>query len=230
VRLVVNKDADVNNTYTYNAFGEMFPAECAETVYNPFKFTGQWFDSEIGQYYLRARMYDPVLMRFASIDPVKGKFRWPLTLHPYLYCLNEPINHIDPNGQLALNVANSVLTGSALYAHGIDLAIYAVAFENEKFWKLAEITFEFMPTGMSMAAVLPRPGWGLWKHVYTGVGSAAGFALEQAFHRTGMSIPEGLAMEPAAFLSYSSLMYGMEIKLDVSGADMEDFAEWHGPW
>jgi len=41
VRLVVSEDGDVNNSYTYNPFGEMFPTECNETVYNPFKFTGQ---------------------------------------------------------------------------------------------------------------------------------------------------------------------------------------------
>ena len=46
VRLVVNDAADVNNNYTYKPFGEMFTSECNETVYNPFKFTGQWFDSE----------------------------------------------------------------------------------------------------------------------------------------------------------------------------------------
>jgi hypothetical protein len=26
-----------------NSFGEMFTTECNETVYNPFKFTSQWF-------------------------------------------------------------------------------------------------------------------------------------------------------------------------------------------
>ena len=74
---MVNEDGDVNNTYTYSPFGEMFPTECNETVYNPFKFTGQWFDDEISQYYLRARMYAPELMRFTSRDPVKGKLSRP---------------------------------------------------------------------------------------------------------------------------------------------------------
>ena len=38
VRLVVNEAGDVNNSYTYNPFGEDFAAEVNETVYNPFKF------------------------------------------------------------------------------------------------------------------------------------------------------------------------------------------------
>ena len=100
IRLVINDAADVNNSYTYSPFGEMFASECNETVYNPFKFTGQWYDSEIGQYYLRARMYDPVLMRFTGRDPVRGKFQNPLTLHLYLYCQNDPINYIDRSGKM----------------------------------------------------------------------------------------------------------------------------------
>jgi RHS repeat-associated protein len=79
VRLIVDDTGTVQNSYTYSPFGEMFPTECNETVYNPFKFAGQWFDPEIGQYYLRARMYDPVLMRFTGRDPVKGRFQNPMT-------------------------------------------------------------------------------------------------------------------------------------------------------
>ena len=70
VRLVINEAKDVNNSYVYNPFGQLFTAECNETVYNPFLFTGQWYDFEFNQYYLRARMYDPVLGRFTSRDPV----------------------------------------------------------------------------------------------------------------------------------------------------------------
>jgi len=107
VRLVADSNGTVRNSYTYNPFGEMFATECAETVYNPFKFTGQWWDDEISQYYLRARMYDPVFMRFTSRDPVRGKFNRPMTLHPYLYCGSDPVNKIDLDGRLAFLLGGS---------------------------------------------------------------------------------------------------------------------------
>jgi RHS repeat-associated protein len=100
VRLVINPAGDVNNTYTYNPFGEDLATECTETAENNFKFTGQWYDSEIGQYYLRARQYDPALMRLTGRDPVKGKFQEPMSLHRYLYCLNNPINATDKTGRM----------------------------------------------------------------------------------------------------------------------------------
>lgn len=95
VRLVINSAGDVN---TYKPFGEMFTTEFSETVSNPFKFSGQFFDDEIGQYYLRARQYDPYISRFTSRDPVDGKFEEPMSLHKYLYCQNDPINRTDPQG------------------------------------------------------------------------------------------------------------------------------------
>jgi len=66
VRMVVGSNGKAENTYTYNPFGKDFATEVNENIANPFKFTGQWYDSEIAQYYLRARMYDPLLMRFSS--------------------------------------------------------------------------------------------------------------------------------------------------------------------
>ncbi|MHB9071736.1 MAG: LamG-like jellyroll fold domain-containing protein [Sedimentisphaerales bacterium] len=120
VRLVVNDAGDVNNTYTYNPFGEDLPSDCNVTVYNPFKFTGQWFDSEIGQYYLRARMYDPALMRFTGRDPVKGAFKSPMSLHRYLYCENEPIDRTDPTGRLfGIGIGAKIEAASATVAVGI---------------------------------------------------------------------------------------------------------------
>lgn len=61
-------------------------------------FTGQYFDWEIGQYYLRARQYDPILMRMTGRDSINGRYEEPLTLHKYLYCLNDPTNRVDPSG------------------------------------------------------------------------------------------------------------------------------------
>jgi len=97
-RLVVDSDGDIENSYTYTPFGE--DLEKTVGTANWFKFTGQWYDIEISQYYLRARMYDPQLMRFTTRDPIRGNPREPMALHRYLYCQNEPLNRIDPSGRL----------------------------------------------------------------------------------------------------------------------------------
>jgi RHS repeat-associated protein len=133
VRLVVNESGTAQNSYTYNPFGELFTSETAENVSNPFRFTGQFFDDEIGQYYLRARMYDPALMRFTSRDPVKGKFRKPMTLHKYLYCNNDPINRIDPSGKqsAAEILALPVTAGYATHALAIAFVAYGVMHDTD---------------------------------------------------------------------------------------------------
>jgi len=103
VRMVVDDTGAAVCSYTYRPYGAFYDGECVETtgVDNPWKFTGQYYDAEIEQYYLRARQYDPAMMRFTSRDPVSGKYDEPLTLHKYLYCLNNPANRIDPSGLYA---------------------------------------------------------------------------------------------------------------------------------
>jgi RHS repeat-associated protein len=146
VRLVISDAADVNNSYTYSPFGEPFASECTalgapygETVYNPFLFTGQWYDSEIRQYYLRARQYSPYLGRFTSRDPVKGQFKFPLTLHRYLYCNNSPANFIDPSGESlsGATLVKPIAAGYSVHFSAIAFATYGVASGNERFLNLA---------------------------------------------------------------------------------------------
>ena len=98
VRLLIDESGDVANTYTYQPYGELIATESAVTTANPFKFTGQWYDEEIDQYYQRARQYDLQTMRFTGRDPIPGKFENPLILNVYLYCLNDPINLVDLTG------------------------------------------------------------------------------------------------------------------------------------
>ena len=221
-------DVDVVKYYAYEPFGEVI--DSAGSFDNAFMFTGQYFDSEIEEYYLRARQYNPHIGRFTSRDPVHGKLQKPLTLHVYLYCLNDPINGTDPEGRYAFNLVNPILTGSALYVHSIDLAAYAASSGNWEFFDLAYVTRMFMFPAMSIAAITPTPALS-WLYIgYTGRGDFAGVTIEEAFHRTGMSCPEGLAMDPAAFFLYSGVMFTAEVILDITGADMRDFARWHGPW
>jgi len=92
---------NVVNYYTYEPFGETIEqaSDGSLATSDGFMFTGQYFDTEIDQYYLRARQYDPHISRFTARDPVLGRLQEPLTLHVYLYCINDPVNKIDPFGR-----------------------------------------------------------------------------------------------------------------------------------
>ena len=100
IRSIINKYGQELNTYDYTPFGG--DLQVTETVENNWKFTGQYYDKEIWQYYLRARQYSPYLARFNGYDPIYGAYEEPLTLHQYLYCLNDSINRTDLSGKYSL--------------------------------------------------------------------------------------------------------------------------------
>jgi RHS repeat-associated protein len=52
------------------------------------------------------RWYDPAIGRFLQKDPWLGSVVYPLTLNAYGYCVNDPVNAVDPSGLLATNVLN----------------------------------------------------------------------------------------------------------------------------
>ena len=154
IRQLVDDSGSVVNSYAYNPFGEDLANDCNETIYNPFKYTGQWFDSEIGQYYLRARMYDPALGRFTSRDPVFGKNREPLTLHKYLYCVNNPINRVDLTGEFsASTLVAPTMAGVATYALGISVLAYGVSQNSNDYMSLGIAITQGVGQVMSLVGV-----------------------------------------------------------------------------
>ena len=64
---------------------------------NRLRFNGQYFDSETGDYYLRARQYDPTAGRFHSLDPVEPKPNAPFD-SAYAYVNGRPSALDDPSG------------------------------------------------------------------------------------------------------------------------------------
>lgn len=81
----------VLNHYAYDAFGNRTVEE--ETVENRFGFAGEMLDAVTGQYYLRARFYNPVIARFLSEDTYYGD-----GLNLYAYGHNNPVRYVDPSG------------------------------------------------------------------------------------------------------------------------------------
>jgi RHS repeat-associated protein len=63
-----------------------------------YKYTGKEKDAT-GLYYFGARYYDPTIGRFITRDPIKGNIMNPQSLNSYVYCLNNPMKYIDPDGE-----------------------------------------------------------------------------------------------------------------------------------
>lgn len=76
VRQIIDASGDVVRYYTYGPFGETLENGSAQGApSNAFKFAGQYFDSEIDEYFLRARQYDPHIARFTARDLVTVTFK-----------------------------------------------------------------------------------------------------------------------------------------------------------
>ena len=79
--------------YAYDAFGNQKETVNSGTEpYNPFRYTGEYFDAETGFIYLRARYMDPQTGRFISEDPVCDGTNW------YVYAAGNPVRYYDPSG------------------------------------------------------------------------------------------------------------------------------------
>ncbi len=89
------------NSYTYTPFGELLTGEGAG-----FRFNGEYYDSATGMLNLRARQYEPGVMRFVQRDLLKGDQAAPLSLNRYLYCENDSVNFVDPSGRSIANLWN----------------------------------------------------------------------------------------------------------------------------
>ena len=81
------------NSYTYTPFGELLTGEGSG-----FRFNGEYYDSATGMVNLRARQYEPSVMRFGQRDIWHGKVEMPTSQNRYLYCVNEPIGYYDRSG------------------------------------------------------------------------------------------------------------------------------------
>ncbi|SPD72923.1 hypothetical protein PITCH_A1590005 [uncultured Desulfobacterium sp.] len=99
-RTLTNAAGDSTDSYIFDAFGVLL-AHTGSTP-NQYLYTGQFLDPNSGFYYLRARWMRPETGRFISADTIHGSVFEPQTLHKYIYCLNNPVNRMDPGGNQSL--------------------------------------------------------------------------------------------------------------------------------
>ncbi len=93
VRQQVDNAGQVIANFTYDAFGRQLTGPAA-TIDDPVRYSGRDFDLPGSLGFYRLRLYDPAIGRFLSDDPVEP---W-----HYRYAENNPLNHVDPSGAVAL--------------------------------------------------------------------------------------------------------------------------------
>ena len=91
-----NNVGEIEISYTYDAFG--YPYVLLSSFPQEYRFTGRKYDYETGNYYYRARYYNPRIGRFLQPDPVG----YSAGLNLYTYCINNPLNWVDPWGEASI--------------------------------------------------------------------------------------------------------------------------------
>jgi RHS repeat-associated protein len=99
-RALTNSTGTITDSYNYESFGSLLNQ--VGTTENNYLFTGEQFDKNLDNYYLRARYYDQNVGRFMQMDTWMGNNQDPVTLHKYLYANVDPVNNIDPTGNFTL--------------------------------------------------------------------------------------------------------------------------------
>ena len=84
-----------NHTVSYSNGGGSTGAQ-----YNPFRYRGYYYDTDLGMYYLQSRYYDSNTCRFISPDDISylGANGDLTSYNLYAYCGNNPVNYVDPSG------------------------------------------------------------------------------------------------------------------------------------
>ncbi len=90
--------AGIQQIYHFDAYGNLLGFPSNGTPLTNYLYSGEAFDFNIGQQYLRARWYDPTNGRFNSLDPFYGNSSDPQSFHKYAYVHNDPIQGVDPTG------------------------------------------------------------------------------------------------------------------------------------
>ena len=96
-RVVVNQSGTVTQKNHYYPFGTAFADKYDNGTNQPYKYNGKELDGmhQLNLYDYSARYYESAIGRFTSVDPLAEKY---YSWSPYMYCVNNPMRFIDPNG------------------------------------------------------------------------------------------------------------------------------------
>ena len=90
-------DAWGNHSVSYTNGGGTTGAQ-----YNPFRYRGYYYDTDLEMYYLQSRYYDAKICRFINADGYVSTGQGLTGNNMFAYCNNNPVNYVDYSGKLAI--------------------------------------------------------------------------------------------------------------------------------
>ena len=114
-------------TYQYDSFGTELPpaGNISTTSNNPFRFGGEYYDWERGEYYLRARSFSPRLGRFTQPDPfwnIHNMQSSPAAImqsaNLFVFVMNNPVRWLDPSGMSIMCFKTNSMDGGGIIPGG----------------------------------------------------------------------------------------------------------------
>ena len=108
------------------------------TAHWTYSFSAKERDSETGLSYFGSRYYSSDLSIWLSVDPMSDKYA---SLSPYVYCADNPIKLVDPNGDSIINGYSNALIFALEELHQAE-ALYNRLLKNDEHYSLAKEVYE----------------------------------------------------------------------------------------
>ena len=125
IRSVINDSGTVVESYDYYPFGLKMPNRTfVSGTGSKNQFTGKERDDETGWDYFGARYYYPAIGRWLSVDKKSDLER---SVNPYVYCINNPLIYIDPDGNVKWGVVGKGCARLLGGVVGVGISGYALA-------------------------------------------------------------------------------------------------------
>lgn len=133
--LISNQKGEIVQKYLYEPFGSILASKGSNE--NRYTFTGKEYDRESDLFYFGARYYDPQIGRFLTQDLAQQDYENPQSLNRYVYCQNNPLVFVDPDGNDPRPIAyfNKILRpGDIIMVHSPGIIEDLIRAKTESYW------------------------------------------------------------------------------------------------
>lgn len=184
-RVVIYPNGNKKQVNHYYPFGGLFETkDYAVLTKQSYKYNGKKFCRIHGLdwYDFGSRCYDPAIARWLAMDPEAEKlYAW----SPYAYCYNEPIRHVDPDGELP--ILGAFVGGGADYLLQVATN-YATGVSDP--WTNVDVT------SIAVSAASSAVGAGIFNSLGK-ISKVANLAMKSKFAAKAVNVAKGAVSDAA---------------------------------